>query len=280
MPDGRRGDLIIDVGLHTGEDTAFYLAKGFNVAAVEANPDLVSAAEARFAPEIERGRLRLFGVAIAERRATMPLAVADEATVWSSLSPEFVARNEQTSGTRYRYVDVPTVPFADILDEVGIPYYLKIDIEGFDMLCVKALHRFDAKPKFVSIESSATATQASSAAVFDELAELWTLGYRDFKYVNQRRHPERRSPRPPGEGDYVDATFTMESSGPFGEETPGAWMPLARALGWAQLLRLHHGVAGLGGRWSCSAPALAYTRLRKRLGIYAGWYDLHARLAS
>ena len=39
---GRR--LIIDVGMHNGDDTAFYLAKGFEVVAVEANAALVEAA--------------------------------------------------------------------------------------------------------------------------------------------------------------------------------------------------------------------------------------------
>jgi hypothetical protein len=39
-----RPDLIYDVGLHLGEDSEFYLKKGFNVVAVEANP--VNAAEA------------------------------------------------------------------------------------------------------------------------------------------------------------------------------------------------------------------------------------------
>ena len=39
-------DLIYDVGMHNGADTAFYLAKGFRVVAVEANPELVQASTA------------------------------------------------------------------------------------------------------------------------------------------------------------------------------------------------------------------------------------------
>ena len=38
-------DLIYDIGQHTGEDTAFYLGKGFRVVAVEANPTLAEATE-------------------------------------------------------------------------------------------------------------------------------------------------------------------------------------------------------------------------------------------
>ena len=36
----RRSNLVFDVGLHRGEDTRFYLAKSFDVVAVEAMPDL------------------------------------------------------------------------------------------------------------------------------------------------------------------------------------------------------------------------------------------------
>ena len=34
----KQDDLIFDVGLHRGEDTEFYLKKGFRVVAFEANP--------------------------------------------------------------------------------------------------------------------------------------------------------------------------------------------------------------------------------------------------
>ena len=33
-------DLVYDVGMHKGEDTEFYLRKGFRVIAFEADPDL------------------------------------------------------------------------------------------------------------------------------------------------------------------------------------------------------------------------------------------------
>src|SRR5690348_14857053 len=45
---GKTDGLIYDVGLCDGDDTAFYLAKGFRVVAVEANPALVAAAKQRF----------------------------------------------------------------------------------------------------------------------------------------------------------------------------------------------------------------------------------------
>jgi predicted RNA methylase len=41
-------DLVYDVGMNNGDDSAFYLRAGFRVVAVEANPLLCRAAESRF----------------------------------------------------------------------------------------------------------------------------------------------------------------------------------------------------------------------------------------
>jgi FkbM family methyltransferase len=271
-----RPNLILDVGMHDGQDTAFYLAKGFDVVAVEANPDLVAAAEQRFEDEIAAGRLRILGVAVAPERGTMPLAVADAMTIWSSLAPDFVARNEERENIVHRYVDVPTLPFADILEETGIPYYLKVDIEGYDMLCVEALEAFRDRPRYVSIESSVSANEAPAGPVLSELRTLHGLGYRGFKYVNQRRHPDTRLPDPPREGRYAEVTFTSDGSGPFGEESVGRWLPMPAALAQAQLLRVQHNLGGYGGRWRGTAIGRQYVRRVRRGGH--SWYDLHARL--
>jgi FkbM family methyltransferase len=272
-------DLIIDVGMHVGLDTRFYLAKGFKVVAVEANPELVKAAEEAFAPEIAEGRLRIFGVAVAEQRGTATLAIADE-SARSSLSGAEVRRAEDW-GVRFRYVDVPAVPFEDILGEVGIPYYLKVDIEGLDHLCVRALRIFDDRPAYVSIESSISSAEPRLGfdLIFDELAEFWTLGYRSFKYVNQMRTPHL--PNPPLEGWHFARTACSPgyASGSFGRETPGRWERIETALphGWA--LRVQNEFGAASGRWASLPPGALYRAVRSRLFKRpTGFFDLHARL--
>ena len=37
-------NLIFDIGMHIGQDTEFYLKKGFRVVAIEADPTLAEAA--------------------------------------------------------------------------------------------------------------------------------------------------------------------------------------------------------------------------------------------
>lgn len=273
----RRDNLIIDAGAHVGQDTAYYIAKGFDVVAIEANPELAEQLGDRFAADVAAGRLRILNTAVAPTSGTQRLAVADEITIWSSLSPALVSRNEAV-GTRYRYVDVPAISFEEVLQDVGVPYYLKVDIEGFDMLCVKGLHKFSDRPAFVSIESHVSIADSSWESVFDELAHLWVLGYRGFQFVNQNHHPRVTLPIPSREGKYVDHTFTESSSGPFGEEAPGRWRSVGPTIAEGTGLWLHHNFAGFGGRWASSRIAQRYLQTLASVGRMIGWYDLHARL--
>lgn len=53
----RDKDLIYDVGMHTGEDTEYYLKKGFRVVAFEANNELVEENKKKFSKPIAEGTL-------------------------------------------------------------------------------------------------------------------------------------------------------------------------------------------------------------------------------
>lgn len=250
--------------MHVGHDTHFYLAKGFDVVAVEANPDLVRKAETRFATEIANGRLRIFGVAIAERRGEITFAIGDASELSTAVMAE-TQRAEQ-HGARFRHITVPAVPFDDILREVGVPYYLKVDIQGMDLMCAKALRAFEDRPPFLSIESTITSAEPVLGLdkIFDELAELWTLGYRRFQYVNQMR--PQRLPIRPLEGDaVVQPELGAYASGAFGLELPGRWLRVEQALlrGWA--LRVQQEVGGHRGRWASLPPGILYRGVRSRI---------------
>lgn len=269
-------NLIIDVGMHTGQDTALYLAKGFNVVSVEANPALVKEAETRFAGEIADGRLRVVHAAIAETSGTIGLALVDDLTEWSSVSPDFIARNE-TIGVNAREVEVPALRFQDLLEDTGVPRYLKIDIEGFDMLPVRALRDFEDRPRFVSIETRAQAAWAPPEDAFDELAELWTLGYRRFQYVQQGNHSQTVEPDPAREGRHSGIMMENSGSGLFGDDLPGEWTGINPALTRARRMRSGQKLTNLGLRFAHTPPVRAYASMRKAVNRPVAWYDLHAR---
>ena len=54
---GKHAKVVLDVGLNNGKDTEFFLRQGHAVVAVDANPQWVQAARARWASEIAARRL-------------------------------------------------------------------------------------------------------------------------------------------------------------------------------------------------------------------------------
>ncbi len=268
-------DLIIDVGMHRGKDTLFYLQKGFRVVAIEANPELVSRNSLEFAPYIKQGLLQIVPLAISDKAGKAIFYLNQQVDDWGTMYHHWAERNVLL-GTESVEIEVETVRFETLLEQYGIPYYLKIDIEGSDLLCVQALSHFQSLPKYVSMELS----HANFAKMSNELDHLYRLGYRKFKLVNQLLNHTYRCPDPPLEGKYVDVEFDGHTSGPFGEETPGEWLSAEKALSRIKHLSLVQQFFLPEGIFYNKITHKLYTvwcrHFTKPKAM--GWYDLHARL--
>ena len=91
-------DLVYDVGMNNGDDTAHYLHKGYRVVAIEADPTLIDAARERFADAIRSGRLQLVNAGVGPRDEVADFWICDEKREWNS--PYQVGR--QLSGLLHR----------------------------------------------------------------------------------------------------------------------------------------------------------------------------------
>ena len=69
-----QNDLIYDVGLFNGDDTAYYLFRGYKVVALDANPITIERARSRFSEEIATGRLTLLNIGISEKEGLETLS--------------------------------------------------------------------------------------------------------------------------------------------------------------------------------------------------------------
>jgi FkbM family methyltransferase len=259
-------DLIFDVGMHDGADTDFYLRKGFRVVAVEADSQLVAAAQSRFAAALGEGRLTIVNRAVAQKPGRITF-YRSENTIWSTIDSgraQAVARR----GSPNEPVEVEAVTSASLLAEFGVPYYMKIDIEGMDTIAVAGLRDSAERPLYISIE----AERRDLHTCREELALLAALGYHSFKVVPQHLVQFQREPSPPAEGLAADAPIA-ESSGLFGRDLPGAWLDEAEALDAFRRPLFNHYLTGtdalVKGRWLRASL--------KRLGFRTGWYDIHAR---
>ncbi len=132
-------DLIYDVGMNNGDDTAYYLHKGYRVVAIEAHPVQARKAAERFENDVAEGRLTILNIAVSEEEAELPFWVCESVSEWSSFDRKIASRQ----GAPHRRITVHGKRFSDILKMHGVPYYLKVDIEGSDLLCVRALSAHD-----------------------------------------------------------------------------------------------------------------------------------------
>ncbi len=263
-----RDNLIFDVGMHRGEDTRLYLAKGFEVVAVEAIPDLAERAAEELREYVDSGQLVIENVAIAEVAGEVPFYV-NRASQWGTIRADWAQRNERLGSPSTASITVTALPFRDLLARHGVPYYLKIDIEGADLLCLEALDSADP-PTHVSIESD----KSSWAALVHEFDLLEGLGYRRYKVVAQHKVPRQQAPSPAREGRYVPWTFSFGASGLFGEETPGRWLSRREALAKYRLIFARYKLYGDDGLLSRRG---ALRTASQRVGGTAGWFDTHAR---
>lgn len=276
----KQSNLIFDLGLHKGEDTSFYLAKGFRVVAFEADPELIKYCKERFAAELESGQLQIVEGAIVENAAelrTITFYKNPTVTVWGTVNPSWKERNER-SGWDSEEITVETVDFADCVERFGMPYYMKIDIEGADMLSLGELARFDSKPDYVSIESSKT----SLDEIDEELDLLESLGYDGFKAVQQGTIPGTRAPRPAREGKDIDYTLERDSSGLFGRELPGEWLDRQQIKSRYRRIFMGYRIFGNDSFMRNNRFARKVWRRLQRLlkRPIPGWFDTHARHSS
>lgn len=235
--------LIMDVGMNNARDSEFYLRKGFRVVAIEANPRLAEAGRQKLAPYIQTGQLIIEQVGLGEAEGSFTFYANLDNDHWSSFKREWGTRN----GTRYEEINVKCHTPHWLFAKHGIPYYLKIDIEGHDLMVLRALKDFPVRPQYVSVEEGGV----------EFYAELWNVGCRYFKLVDQAGFASVKMPNPPLEGRYVDAYFDGETSGPFGDEAPGLWEKFGPAV--------ERFVA------TVRSPSKGY------VGPKNSWFDIHGR---
>ncbi|MEM6397622.1 MAG: FkbM family methyltransferase [Bacteroidota bacterium] len=268
--------LIYDVGLHKGEDTSFYLKKGFKVVAFEANPDLADFCRNRFEQHVSSGQLTIVEGAILENSNQTKRKVKfyknDEKSVWGTVVEDWAERNSGL-GKSSQVIEVDAIDFSVCLEKYGIPYYMKIDIEGMDLVCLRALKEFDMRPSYISIESE----KVDFDALKQELNLLEELGYSDFKAVNQSKVPAQKEPQNTLEGELVNHKFKIGSSGLFGLDLEGAWAGKEEVLKQYESIFRAYRLFGDQSVFSKTKIGQKFTDAMNRLLGIPGWYDTHAR---
>lgn len=247
---------VFDIGMYDGEDTAYYLSLGFSVIAVEANPVVAQAGRERFRNEISAGRLTIENVAIGSEHGEMSFHICAGDLGASSVMADRLKQREAIG----EVITVPAVPLGTLFGKHGVPYYLKVDIEGADRYAILALTR-NARPQYVSFEMDPDA---------DELIRhLDSLGYTRFKLISQSTFGELSSL------ESLTGKLERRALGLLGAE---------RVWRAGRLFKRYHSSGPLpertGGDWrNVTDVRHQWSRYRQETPSLGGWCDLHASIA-
>lgn len=230
-----RPPLVYDVGLHNGDDAAYYLKKGFDVIGIDAHAGLCRSCTERFRDEIAAGRMRVLNVGVGATEGSMEFFRNETEDAVSTFFPDYWERGDWTPARDWSSAAVNVRKFSSIVREYGEPYFVKIDVEFVDHLVLLDLFAEGIFPKYISAE----------AQLIDVYCALVSMGYESFKIVRGMNIPTEFADCPVRslDGSLVPHEFSRCSSGPFADDLPGEWMNKKEALerlldgglGWVDL---------------------------------------------
>jgi len=206
--------IAFDVGMNNGDDSAYYLAKGMNVVAIDANPSACARARKRFAAEIAADRIRIFNVGVSDVEQRASFYVNEKEDALSTFLPE---RFRDVPWVRQVWTrhDVEVRRLSGLIEETGAPEYVKIDVEFLDAKVVADLAAANIRPPYLSVE-------LQEVAPFETLR---SMGYRRFQLVEGEsvhlRFLHARVRRT--DGSDIVWSFPRYSTGPFGADLGDGW---------------------------------------------------------
>ena len=135
----RPGDLVFDVGANFGARTMAFLGLGARVVAIDPQERCVAELRARFG---NHDRVTIVQTALGATQGEATMLVSNALTV-SSLSPQWVDKVKASGrfeGCRWdKEVTVPVTRMDDLISAHGLPAFVKIDVEGFELEVLRGL---------------------------------------------------------------------------------------------------------------------------------------------
>jgi FkbM family methyltransferase len=134
-----KGALVFDIGANVGTMTRLFSSLGTKVIAVEPNPDCVRHIELT----TSRDTVEVLQAAVGDMNGLGVLKVSDRKDKMSTLSDEWreavSKENRGYIGMWKREMTVPMITLDALIQRYKLPFYIKVDVEGYEEQVLKGL---------------------------------------------------------------------------------------------------------------------------------------------
>lgn len=149
------GKLAFDIGANKGNKIAALLEMGFRIIALEPEKNSLSTLKWRFAKD---NRVTIVEKGVSDKKGSTNIYISEPRSGLNTMSKKWVdvlnnpgvnRWNKKVSYKDSYEVDLTTLD--DLIQQYGLPYFIKIDVEGYEENVLRGLKH---TPAFISFETN------------------------------------------------------------------------------------------------------------------------------